>query len=181
MSHVSVVPAQPGAGRAPARPSGAPERLRVLLVEDDEADVFLVRELLDEAGVEVDLTVATSLGQARHSLAEADCVLLDLGLPDAQGLDGLRRVLGVAERAAVCVLTGLGDDHLGAAAVAEGAQDYLIKGQVDGVLLGRALRYAVERKRADENARRLHEVELLQQESRRLQRGLLPQPLLQTD
>lgn len=178
---MSVVPTQPGPGRAPLRSPSAPERLRVLLVEDDNADAFLVRELLDEAGIEVDLTVAPTLGQARESLAEVDCVLLDLGLPDAQGLDGLRRVLAMAERAAVCVLTGLGDDHLGAAAVAEGAQDYLIKGQVNGVLLGRALRYAVERKRADENARRLHDVELQQQESRRLQRGLLPQPLLQTD
>jgi serine phosphatase RsbU (regulator of sigma subunit) len=181
MSQVSVVPVQPGPSRVPSRPFGAPERLRVLLVEDDDADAFLVRELLDEAGVDVELTVASTLSQARDGIAEADCVLLDLGLPDAQGLDGLRRVLALAQRAAVCVLTGLGDDHLGAAAVAEGAQDYLIKGQVDGTLLGRALRYAVERKRADENARRLHDVEILQQESRRLQRGLLPQPLLQTD
>jgi serine phosphatase RsbU (regulator of sigma subunit) len=153
----------------------------VLLVEDDDADAFLVRELLDEVRAEVELTVARTLAQATARIADADCVLLDLGLPDAQGLDGLRRLLGVAGPAAVCVLTGLGDDHIGAAAVAEGAQDYLIKGQVDGVLLARSVRYAVERKRADENARRLHEVELLQQESRRLERGLLPQPLLRTD
>ena len=80
--------------------------------------------------------------------------------------------------AAVCVLTGRSDEHLGIVAVAEGAQDYLVKGQVDGVLLTRALRYAVERKRADENARRLREVELRQAESARLERGLLPQPLM---
>jgi serine phosphatase RsbU (regulator of sigma subunit) len=78
------------------------------------------------------------------------------------------------------VLTGRSDEHLGVAAVAEGAQDYLVKGQVDGVLLTRALRYAVERKRADENAQRLREVELRQAESARLERGLLPQPLMQT-
>ena len=83
--------------------------------------------------------------------------------------------------AAVCVLTGRSDEHLGIVAVAEGAQDYLVKGQVDGVLLTRALRYAVERKRADENARRLREVELRQAESARLERGLLPQPLMTTD
>jgi serine phosphatase RsbU (regulator of sigma subunit) len=81
----------------------------------------------------------------------------------------------------VCVLTGLGDDHIGAAAVAEGAQDYLIKGQVDGTLLARSIRYAVERQRADENARRLHQVELEQKESARLERGLLPHPLLRGD
>ena len=87
----------------------------------------------------------------------------------------------MAGGAAVCVLTGRQDEHLGVVAVAEGAQDYLVKGQVDGVLLTRALRYAVERKRADENARRLREVELRQAESARLERGLLPQPLMDTD
>jgi serine phosphatase RsbU (regulator of sigma subunit) len=178
----SGVPTQPGARDEPGPDLGSPTlRLRVLLVEDDDADAYLVRELLDEANARVDLAVTTSLAQARQRVAGVDCVLLDLGLPDAQGLDGLRRLLGVANPPAICVLTGLGDDHLGAAAVAEGAQDYLIKGQVDGVLLARSLRYAVERKRADDNARRLHEVELQQQESARLQRGLLPQPLLQTD
>jgi serine phosphatase RsbU (regulator of sigma subunit) len=153
----------------------------VLLVEDDEADAFLVRELLAEAGALVDLTVAASLAAARQRIAGIDCVLLDLGLPDAHGLGALREVLTMASRAAVCVLTGLHDEHLGVAAVAEGAQDYLVKGHVDGVLLSRALRYAVERKRADENARRLREVELRQAESARLERGLLPQPLMDTD
>jgi serine phosphatase RsbU (regulator of sigma subunit) len=177
MTQMSVAPTQPGPRE---RAEFTPGRLRVLLVEDDEADAFLVRELLDEVRAEVELVGATTLAQARDLVAGVDCVLLDLGLPDAQGLDGLRRLLGVANRAAVCVLTGLGDEHLGAAAVAEGAQDYLIKGQVDGVLLARAVRYAVERKRADENARRLHHMELLQQESARLERGLLPQPLLRS-
>lgn len=159
----------------------APERLRILLVEDDEGDAFLVRELLAEAGASFDLQVATSLREARPMMRGVQCVLLDLGLPDAEGIDGLRQLLAVAEGAAVCVLTGRSDEHLGVAAVAEGAQDYLVKGQVDGVLLVRALRYAVERKRADENARRLREVELRQAESARLERGLLPQPLMQTD
>ena len=115
-----------------------------------------------------------SLTEARAQLGKGsgvDCVLLDLGLPDAQGLDGLRQVLEMSSGAAVCVLTGRSDEHLGIVAVAEGAQDYLVKGQVDGVLLTRALRYAVERKRADVNARRLREVELRQAESARLERG----------
>jgi serine phosphatase RsbU (regulator of sigma subunit) len=152
----------------------------VLLVEDDEGDAFLVRELLAEAGVSFDLAVATTLREARQRMAGVQCILLDLGLPDAEGIDGLRRLLAIAGSAAVCVLTGRSDEHLGVAAVAEGAQDYLVKGQVDGVLLSRALRYAVERKRADENARRLREIELRQAESARLERGLLPQPLMQT-
>ncbi|ROO51941.1 serine phosphatase RsbU (regulator of sigma subunit) [Micromonospora sp. Llam0] len=183
MTGSSVVPPRSYPRSEPGPPIPVPpaERLRVLLVEDDEADAFLVGELLAEAQAAVDLVVANSLNQARERIAGVDCVLLDLGLPDAQGLDGLRRVLGVAGRAAVCVLTGRQDEHLGIGAVTEGAQDYLVKGQVDGVLLSRALRYAVERKRADENARRLREVELRQAESARLERGLLPQPLMDTD
>lgn len=157
------------------------ERLRVLLVEDDEGDAFLVGELLAETNSMIDLLIASSLSEARQRISNVDCVLLDLGLPDAQGLDGLRQVLEMSSGAAVCVLTGRSDEHLGIVAVAEGAQDYLVKGQVDGVLLTRALRYAVERKRADENARRLREVELRQAESARLERGLLPQPLMTTD
>jgi serine phosphatase RsbU (regulator of sigma subunit) len=156
--------------------------IRVLLVEDDSDDAFLVGELLDEVNAPVELVVAPNLAAARRQLTGIDCVLLDLGLPDAQGLDGLRVLLGQASSTtAVCVLTGMEDEHLGAEAVAVGAQDYLIKGQVDGVLLARALRYAVERKRADENARRLRDVEMRQSESARLERGLLPQPLMNTD
>ena len=183
MTGSSVVPprAYPhgGLGRWANLPPG--ERLRVLLIEDDEADAFLVGELLAETDAAIDLLVANSLNQARQQMVGVDCVLLDLGLPDAQGLDGLRQVLATPSGAAVCVLTGRQDEHLGIGAVAEGAQDYLVKGQVDGVLLARALRYAVERKRADENARRLREVELRQAESARLERGLLPQPLMDTD
>jgi serine phosphatase RsbU (regulator of sigma subunit) len=157
------------------------ERLRILLVEDDEGDAFLVRELLTEAGAPFELTVATSLREARGLLVGVECVLLDLGLPDAEGIDGLRTLLAVAGGAAVCVLTGRSDEHLGVQAVAEGAQDYLVKGQVDGVLLIRSLRYAVERKRALENARRLREAELREAESARLERGLLPKPLKRDD
>jgi serine phosphatase RsbU (regulator of sigma subunit) len=156
------------------------DRLQVLLIEDDEADAFLVSELLSEVEAPIDLSVAPTMTEAKNLLDGVDCVLLDLGLPDATGLDGLQTLLQNATGVAVCVLTGLADEHLGAAAVAVGAQDYLVKGRVDGTLLFRAVRYAVERKRADENAQRLREAELRQAESARLERGLLPQPLMDT-
>jgi len=161
-------------------PPGPGERLRVLLIEDDPGDAFLVKELLTEANAPVDLEICADMASARSRLGQVHCVLLDLGLPDTTGLEGLREVLRDRSGVAVCVLTGLEDEHLGIAAVGEGAQDYLVKGQVDGVLLGRAVRYAVERKRADDNARRLREVELRQAESARLERGLLPKPLMST-
>ncbi|MDP8908829.1 MAG: SpoIIE family protein phosphatase, partial [Chloroflexota bacterium] len=93
-------------------------------------------------------------------------------------LAGLRTVLDAAPTIAVLVLTGLADEHQGTAAVAAGAQDYLVKGSIDGQLLTRAIRYAVERKRADESIRRLYESEVRAAENRRLERGLLPQPLV---
>jgi hypothetical protein len=105
-------------------------------------------------------------------------VLLDLGLPDAAGLDALQTILRLAPAAAVVVLTGLDDRQRGVDAVAAGAQDYLVKGEVDGLLLGRSVRYAVARKRADDAARRLFEAELRCAHNVRLERGLVPRPLL---
>jgi serine phosphatase RsbU (regulator of sigma subunit) len=180
VTQTSTTPAEPG--RLTASGGATPAVLQVLLVEDDSADAFLVRGLLEEVSAPVELTVTTTIAEAERAIGatKVDCVLLDLGLPDAQGLEGLRRLLQLDSSAAICVLTGLGDEHLGAEALAEGAQDYLIKGQVDGTLLARSIRYAVERQRADENARRLHQVELEQKESARLERGLLPHPLLRS-
>ena len=151
----------------------------VLLIEDDEADSLLTTELLNDAGLEVSLTWTQSIGAAVPELAKApSCVLLDLGLPDSEGFDGLRRVLELAPDAAVLVLTSANDESLGVAAVTAGAQDYLVKGQVDGTMLGRCIRYAIERKRADESARQLHEAAIRQAEYARLERGLLPVPIL---
>jgi serine phosphatase RsbU (regulator of sigma subunit) len=148
-------------------------------VEDDEGDAFLVRELLDEIDANQDVTWARTLAEARDAMAETtfDCVLMDLGLPDASGLDALRSLLDDATDTAVLVLTGLADEHSGTEAVAAGAQDYLVKGQVDGELLARSIRYAVERKRADEQLRRLYASELREAENARLERGLLPHPV----
>lgn len=159
-------------------PASSTASLRVLLVEDDEGDAVLVRELLTDAAVPVDLVWARSLGEA-HRLwsAEMDCVLLDLQLPDATGLDGLRQLLRHRE-VAVVVLTGLDDQYQGVAALGAGAQDYLAKGQIDGHSLVRVIRYAVQRHRAELVARELSEAQLLAAENVRLSRGLLPAPLI---
>ncbi len=159
------------------------EELPLLLVEDDEGDAFLVTELLLEADIDWPVEWVRNLGEAAAVLRTGvRCVLLDLGLPDAadhsDGLGALHDLLDIAPKAPVLVLTGLDDQARGAAAVFAGAQDYLVKGQVDGHSLARAVRYAVERRRADEAGRRLREAELVQGENTRLTRGLLPQPQL---
>jgi serine phosphatase RsbU (regulator of sigma subunit) len=151
----------------------------VLLIEDDEADALLVQEYLNDAGLAVELTWRRSLADATPALETGPvCVLLDLGLPDSVGFEGLRLALDLAPDAAVLVLTGAKDASLGIAAMSTGAQDYLVKGQVDGATLSRCIRYAVERKRANEAARRLHDAELRHAEYARLERGLLPVPIL---
>lgn len=169
----------PGVAQVAAR-AGAPplDPVRVLLIEDDEGDAFLVRELLEEVGAPVSVGWARSLREAEPKLPGTDCVLLDLGLPDASGLDGLRWVLDRTAGVAVLVLTGFADEQRGIDAMGAGAQDYLIKGQVDGALLVRVIRYAIERRRADEVQRLLGEERLLGQEKVRLERGLLPTPVV---
>ncbi|HEV2088582.1 MAG TPA: response regulator, partial [Cryptosporangiaceae bacterium] len=164
----------------PASGSGpGSDGIRVLLVEDDPGDALLVREYLADVPLPTVLIEARTLAEASVALTEdVDCVLLDLALPDADGLDGLHEVLGIAPKVAVIVLTGLADEYRGVAAVAAGAQDYLVKDQVDGPLLARAIRFAIERRRADDAARQLREADLLAQENARLERGLLPSPLV---
>jgi serine phosphatase RsbU (regulator of sigma subunit) len=154
------------------------QRLRVLLIEDDDGDALLVEEMLAETNVAVDLNRFTTLTQALSDPIDADCVLLDLHLPDAFGLDALTRLLELAPGTAVVVLTGQRDEQTGVAAVASGAQDYLVKDQVDGPLLVKAVRYAAERQRAEVVEQRLLEQELVARENRRLERGLLPTPLI---
>lgn len=174
-------PNNPGAGRLDGEngPTTPGELAEILLIEDDAQDAFLVEELLVDTPLNPHITWVTTFSDAREYLSGfRGCVLLDLNLPDASGIGLLREVLATVESAAVVVLTGLHDEHEGVAAVAAGAQDYLVKGQVDGSLLARSLRYSVERQRADENARQLREAEMYARENMRLERGLLPQVLL---
>jgi serine phosphatase RsbU (regulator of sigma subunit) len=156
----------------------APGRTQVLLIEDDDGDAFLVQELLAEAAAPVTLHRARSMAEAKPLLPTATCVLLDLGLPDAHELQGVRWLQEHLPQVAVVVLTGRADEHLGEEAVRAGAQDYLVKGQVHGALLNRVIRYAVERRRAEEVQRQLREAQIVARENARLERGLLPSPLL---
>jgi diguanylate cyclase (GGDEF)-like protein/PAS domain S-box-containing protein len=121
----------------------------LLLVEDNAGDARLFREMFNEQGARnSDLTVVRCMADAEgHLLAHScDMILLDLGLPDAQGLDAVRRARAAAPRIPLVVLTGSDDESLATRALQEGAQDYLIKGQIDSRSLMRALRYAIERK-----------------------------------
>jgi serine phosphatase RsbU (regulator of sigma subunit) len=168
---------QPGT----VQPGTVPGRTQVLLIEDDDADALLVEELLLDAAAAVTLRRARSMAEAKPLLAGATCVLLDLGLPDTQELAELQGVRWLTEhmpRLAVVVLTGVADEHLGAQAVRAGAQDYLVKGQVDGPLLNRVIRYAVERRHSEDVQRQLREAQIYARENSRLERGLLPSPLL---
>jgi diguanylate cyclase (GGDEF)-like protein len=126
--------------------------VRVLVVEDSAGHAALVSALLEEAApaefrVEVVGTMREAV--ARVLQRSMDCVLLDLGLPDADGFEALERVRTAALDAPIVVLSARDDDAIAVEAVRAGAQDYLVKGTVDGRTLARALRHAVERKRTE--------------------------------
>src|SRR5271155_6136195 len=125
----------------------------LLLVEDNAGDARLLREMLNDAGAhKTETTQAESMREAELHLAQSvfDIVLLDLGLPDAHGLEAVRRARAVAPRVPLVVLTGLDDESVATRALQEGAQDYLIKGQIETRGLLRSLRYAIERKSLEE-------------------------------
>jgi signal transduction histidine kinase len=130
--------------------SGAP--LRILLVEDNPGDARLLRFTLQEAeSLRFELVHASRLSEALDQVRDApvDVVLLDLSLPDAHGMETVTRMLNAAPAVPIIVLTGLTDETVAIAAVQAGAQDYLVKGSVEGGTLARAIRYAMERKRLE--------------------------------
>lgn len=154
-------------------------QIGVLLVEDDDGDALLVQELLAGSSLDARLTRGRTLHEAFGELDDdVQCVLLDLGLPDATGLESVRRVRAAAPGTAVIVLTGHDDEAAGEAAVQAGAQDYLVKGKVDGGLLARAIRYAVGRRQAEEVQQQLRVAEIRARENARLERGLVPKPIV---
>jgi PAS domain S-box-containing protein len=123
--------------------------IEVLLVEDNEGDVRIVQEVLRDAPeIRIHTVARLSLAVAHLASQRTDVVLLDLGLPDSQGLDSLRAICDVVPQVPVIVLTGQDDEVIGETAIRQGAQDYLIKPVMPGRLLPRVLRFAFERKRA---------------------------------
>ncbi|WP_327116211.1 fused response regulator/phosphatase [Streptomyces sp. NBC_01341] len=167
--------------------------LTLLVIEDDPAGTFTVPELSSTTGARIRVRTARNLTEAGRLLTDdVDCILLDLELESAtlpvgaregtgtqpDGLATLKHVLRIAPRHAVLALTAEDDAERAAEAVRVGAQDYLFRGELDGRLLSRAIRYAVERKRADIAQHQLTESRLRAQENARLERGLLPTPLL---
>jgi len=164
---------------------------RILLVEDNPGDARLLRETLaDAAGPDLEIVAVETLGAALEAVKAAsyDLLLVDLSLPDSQGLATVDQLYHAALDTPVVVMTGLDDEAVGIEAVRKGAQDYLIKGQIDARQLARAIRYAIGRHQADQAiAERTTELErsrelvrslgarnarLLEEERRRIAREL---------
>jgi len=134
--------------------------IKVLLVEDNPGDVFLLQELLKEVNTaKVELCPVERLSEAINWLAHDsfDLMLLDLSLPDSQGISTFLSATRQAKATPIIVLTGLDDETLALRAMQEGAQDYLVKGQVTGDLLVRSMRYAIERQRIEDALRQSEE------------------------
>ncbi|KAF4515918.1 hypothetical protein B566_EDAN000154 [Ephemera danica] len=130
-----------------------PSIIKLLLVEDNDVDAHLTRDILAEWSIEqFDITHVTRLSDAFAHLARDryDAILLDLSLPDAYGLPTLKQVQATSPTIPIIVLSGVSDQTLSLQAVQQGAQDYLVKGQGHPELLARSIRYAIERKRAEE-------------------------------
>ncbi|MFD1828831.1 PP2C family protein-serine/threonine phosphatase [Streptomyces desertarenae] len=200
-AEAAVLPRSADGTKAPSAGS-----LTLLVIEDDPAGSLAVPEMLDASGGRLRVRTARNLTEAERLLTDdVHCILLDLALTDGPAVPGapaaafpaarggegavpeegerdeleiLRRVLRMAPRHAVLALTAEDDAERAAEAVRVGAQDFLFRGELDGRVLNRAIRYAVERKRADLAQRQLTESRLRAQENARLERGLLPTPLL---
>jgi DNA-binding response OmpR family regulator len=135
-------------GETPGAERDAHGRLRILLLEDSRADARMTEEALVDYGDGIDSDIAATLREvSAERLACVDCAVIDLGLPDASGLQALRRLRELAPTLPIVVLTGLDDGATGLSALRLGAQDYLVKQHADGYSISRAIRFAVERKR----------------------------------
>ena len=129
------------------------KHIKILLIEDNLGYVHLIQQMLAVSSqVEYQIECADRLSTGLEHLVkgEIDVVLLDLGLPDSQGLDTLGKVRTQAPAVPIVVVTGLDDEVLAFQAVRQGAQDYLVKGDINSKTLWRVIRYAVERKQAEE-------------------------------
>src|SRR5260221_2387829 len=135
---------------------------QLLLVEDNRSQAVIMERMLLEGGAEFEVAHVGTLGEAKEHLetAKVACILLDLTLPDADRLDGLMEIKTVAPEAPIVVVTADNDAGRGIKAVQAGAQDYLMKGQMDSAQLCRSVRYAIERGRSEQQLahRALHDV-----------------------
>ena len=146
------------------------EALHVLMIEDNPADVDLLAEIIELEGKGRDFNLVwenrLAGGLARLEREVFDAVLLDMNLPDSQDLESIQRIRAVAADVPVLMMTGVNDEALALQAVQAGAQDYLIKGQVNPTVLERTIRYSIERKRIEGTLqRRASELEALHQTS----------------
>ncbi len=126
--------------------------IEVLLVEDNPGDSRLIRALLDDAGsLQYSLKHSVTLSGGLAALSENthDVILLDIGLPDSNGLDSVPEIKKLAPKLPIIMLTGLDDENTAISCLHLGVQDYLVKGKIDGDLLVRSIRYAIERKRVE--------------------------------
>lgn len=131
------------------------EELRILLIEDNPGDARLIQEMLAESGVKPNITWCERLADIPKGISEnsIDVILLDLALPDSFGIESFTRVQENVPEIPVIILTNTDDENLAILSVHHGAQDYLVKGQIDGDLLRHAIRYAIERKHTEEALR----------------------------
>lgn len=154
-------------------------QMTLVLIEDDAADAYLVRDMLSDVLPDHVVITFTTLADAlERSPSDPVCVLLDLALPDAFGLEGLEQTTRKLPDVPIVVLTGRIDASTGPEALANGAQDYLVKGELNSRMLERSIRYAIERGNAQRAQRDLVSAELRAMENSRLERGLLPTPLV---
>jgi PleD family two-component response regulator len=132
--------------------------IHVLLIEDNPTDVLLVRQACAAVPlIPCVFTHVERLSEGLKCLSEArfDVILLDLGLPDSQGLETLAKVKALASAVPILILSGLDDESLSLQAVRAGAQDYLSKAHIDGYIVTRAIRYAIERHQILEERKQL--------------------------
>ncbi len=157
--------------------------IKILLIEDSPGDARLIKEYLsDLKNIEYTLQIADRLEKGIDILENEfiDVILLDLNLPDSKGLTGVEKIFNVAPNIPIIILTGLNDETTAINAVKMGAQDYLVKDKVESELLLRSIRYAIERKRAEEDHQKLLEqriralsiIEAQENERRRISREL---------
>jgi signal transduction histidine kinase len=166
-----------------AKYNSAPKLIEILLIEDNPGDARLIKEYLSEVkNITFNFQLSERLAEGIEIVESEniDLVLLDLKLPDSEGLDTFRRIFAAAPHVPIIVLSGLNDETTAIKAVQMGAQDYLVKDKVESDLLIRSIRYAIERKRAEEEHQTLLEqrirslsiIEAQENERRRISREL---------